>query len=975
MVRNGFCENKEWFWWVDKLPKAVQQVANYCILDALVDHTMRTNVLRTVFCWFLLLPFGVVVAQELPPVQNFTPLDYKGGNQNWGMDQTPEKLMYVANNLGLLEFNGAAWTLYPSPNETIVRSVRVIEDKIFTGCYREFGYWQPGVEGVLSYTSLSAQLKEPLLEDEEFWNIVGIGDNIIFQSLSRIYIYNQSGGSFNIIESDETIVKMFEVDDRIYFQRINQGVFVIEDGRTRLLLADGIFQTDELVNIFASGDGITLLTRNNGFFQYRQGEVEPLEDVNSLLAGYTVYSALQLEEGSFALGTISNGMIFLNQNMEWEYQINQNNGLTNNTVLAIFEDQDNNLWLGLDYGVSYINQFSPFKEFEDQVGVIGSVYAAAIHDGNLYLGTNQGLFFKPMEGVDAFMMIPGTKGQVWSLKVLRGELFGGHHNGTLIIRGNRAIPVGGPQGTWDIKALEGTDYLLQGNYDGLYVLEPAADGWVIRNKLSGFQNSSRHFEMGEGKVFVNHEYKGVFTLAVDDAFTQVEQVSIDTLLKGTNSSLAKYKGEVLYACKNGVYTYQDEQSAFVRNSTLSTIYTEADYVSGKMALVNDDSKFWMFSREEIVLVTSSITAEPSLKRVPISLNVRKDVIEYETIIDMGRNGDYILGTSSGYIVLDVSEIEVADFQVNLSKISKGINQYHSATQNLIDKSVAGDFTHQENNFRIHFYTPEYYKFFTPTYQYQLSGFYDVWSDWTTESSVFFENLPPGDYTFNVRSQIGGKLSENIATYSFSIAPPWYFSTLMIAVYVVLFIAISFGIHSLYRKYYRNQQQKLILANQRELELTKIQSEKELIRVKNEQLQKEFKDKSKELAASTLNLVKKNELLREIKEQLIHAENQKNLAPVVSIIDENLNEQGNWEMFKEAFDNADTEFFKKLNELHPNLSPNDLKLCAYLRLNLSSKEIAPLLNISPRSVEIKRYRLRKKLNLTNDDNLTNYIINI
>jgi len=81
------------------------------------------------------------------------------------------------------------------------------------------------------------------------------------------------------------------------------------------------------------------------------------------------------------------------------------------------------------------------------------------------------------------------------------------------------------------------------------------------------------------------------------------------------------------------------------------------------------------------------------------------------------------------------------------------------------------------------------------------------------------------------------------------------------------------------------------------------------------------------------------------------------------------------MFQEAFNNADKNFIKKIKAIHSELTPNDLRLCAYLRLNLSSKEIAPLLNISPRSVEVKRYRLRKKMKLDHDENLTDYIINI
>ncbi|NDB02453.1 MAG: hypothetical protein EBY38_02115, partial [Flavobacteriaceae bacterium] len=83
----------------------------------------------------------------------------------------------------------------------------------------------------------------------------------------------------------------------------------------------------------------------------------------------------------------------------------------------------------------------------------------------------------------------------------------------------------------------------------------------------------------------------------------------------------------------------------------------------------------------------------------------------------------------------------------------------------------------------------------------------------------------------------------------------------------------------------------------------------------------------------------------------------------------------WEFFEQAFNHADKKFFKRIKEKHPALTPNDLRLCVYLRLNLSSKEIAPLLNISARSVEIKRYRLRKKLDLERDINLSEYVINL
>ena len=110
-------------------------------------------------------------AQELPPIRNFSPHQFAAENQNWDIAQSEERLIYVANNSGLLEYNGANWRLFPSPNQTIIRSVAVSEDRVYSGCYREFGYWEKDSFGNLNYTSLSNNIRNKLLEDEEFWSI------------------------------------------------------------------------------------------------------------------------------------------------------------------------------------------------------------------------------------------------------------------------------------------------------------------------------------------------------------------------------------------------------------------------------------------------------------------------------------------------------------------------------------------------------------------------------------------------------------------------------------------------------------------------------------------------------------------------------------------------------------------------------------------------------------------------------------
>ena len=146
-------------------------------------------------------------------------------------------------------------------------------------------------------------------------------------------------------------------------------------------------------------------------------------------------------------------------------------------------------------------------------------------------------------------------------------------------------------------------------------------------------------------------------------------------------------------------------------------------------------------------------------------------------------------------------------------------------------------------------------------------------------------------------------------------------------------------------------------------------------IQNAKLQQEIESKNRELAVSTMSLIKKNEFLNTVKDQLKGVEDLSQIQRVIRTIDRNIDNEDDWRFFEEAFNNADKDFLHKIKEMHPDLTPNDLKLCAYLRLNLSSKEIAPLLNISIRSVEVKRYRLRKKMDLPHQKSLTAHILEI
>ncbi|NND87674.1 MAG: LuxR family transcriptional regulator, partial [Flavobacteriaceae bacterium] len=163
---------------------------------------------------------------------------------------------------------------------------------------------------------------------------------------------------------------------------------------------------------------------------------------------------------------------------------------------------------------------------------------------------------------------------------------------------------------------------------------------------------------------------------------------------------------------------------------------------------------------------------------------------------------------------------------------------------------------------------------------------------------------------------------------------------------------------------------------RESKMKDLESQKAIIQLKNESLHQDIEARNRELAIATMSMINGKNKLKNIKDAILHIDqSSKNFQPVIKLINDSLDSTEEWKFFEEAFNHADKDFFKRIKKIHPNLTPNDLKLCVYLRLNLSSKEIAPLLNISPRSVEIKRYRLRKKIDLNSKMNLNDYFIKL
>lgn len=913
-----------------------------------------------------MLPLHDADGQTLPPIRVFTPDEYGADNQNWQITQGSDKFIYVANNRGLLEFNGADWNLYPSPNNTIIRCVKAIGNRIYTGCYMEFGYWVRNSYGRMEYTSLLPLMEENLKDDDQIWTIHEFNEWVVFQSSAKLYFFNPATEKFRIVDPDRNIYRAFRTRNNIYFDVRNQGIYGLENGIPILLIDDPEIRTKRVINIFDVGSELIILTIESGFYRIVGNRAVRWDiPANEIISDGNTFCGLQLSDGSFVIGTIPNGIMHINPEGNVDYHIDQENGLSNNTALSLFEDTDNNLWVGLDNGINCINVSSPVQVFLDFDGLLGTVYTSEVFGGYLYLGTNQGLFYKEAGSNVPFRFIENTSGQVWDLYNYKDEdLLCGHHLGTYIIEGGRATLIDETPGTWTFKELPGRDgLLLKGNYNGLSVLEKVSGTWRVRNKIDGFSSSARFFEPDErNQVWVSHEYKGVYRIRLNESLTKVMEVNMEPFPSDLkNSSLTVFNGNLLYAYEKGIFRYDEAGRSFRYDSLLSPLITSEEYVSGKL-VADSRGRLWGFSNENIYYASiDHLTSSPRIETIPIPLKLRKVTQSFENIEPV-VDDIYLLGTANGYLTIDLARIkDDAVYRISLNSVS--LEDIDNKITEL-ETEKQGEFRFKGGILTFKYSVPVYSRYLDVRYQYKLEGHTGRWSEWSPEAEARFENLGAGRYVFMARARIGNTDTGNTITYSFRVDRPWYLSNKALAVYFILLVLAGFIINMAYNRHYEKKHKR-----------EQLEKDKIIIELRNEQLNRDIEAKNRELAISKMNILKKNELLNEIKNELTNQSGGNNINSVARLIDRNLNNRKDWEVFEKAFNDTDKGFLDKLRTLHPDLTPNDLKFCVYLRLNLSSKEMAPLLNISVKSVETRRYRLRKRMNLPHEESLVNYILGL
>jgi DNA-binding CsgD family transcriptional regulator len=917
-----------------------------------INHRISLKVFLCLFAvaFSLFMPF-VSVSQEIPFLVNYGKSDYNADQQNWDVTQDDNHTMYFANTSGLLKYNGVKWKLFGLKDYKIIRSVLAVKDRIYIGAYGEFGYWQKSKKAELVYHSLSFLTKDKKFCSEEFWNIVSVGNNIYFQSFGAMYRYD--GKSITQIRIPGTIMFAEKIRDTLYLPAIGGGIYKMVNGEFALMDFTKSLQksiVSGLVEI--GGNSILVATTEHGAFIMKDNKLTPFDaSINTLLKKHQINKVLKYDQHIILFATISDGVYSYNMTTGELTHINKNKGLQNNTVLALFLDKNKGLWLGLDRGISYIDLNSDFKYFFDSQKNLGTIYTIAKINNTKYFGTNQGLYkyeALPHQESTEFKPISGISGQVWDLLTIGEDIICGHNTGTHLINKNGIKKISNINGGWHtIKIPLHNDLLIQATYTGLILLRKE-DTWQFAFKVEGLN------EAIERIVAINdHEFwlcgpignLKKITLSID--FKKITHLKNYTEINSGLPSihkiqLVKKKDQIMVHSNDRQYVYDNLRDKF-------KLYSDDNFY-----IKNPNPNYLIY-----IYADSMVQVSPVKKMY--AKKVRPDynsILAFDNELLFLGDDNYFIKAIAGADTTSKEELPILKMEaVNLNGSKKMVE--FSKMDWALD--------YDDNSFDIYFSNP-YFKE-KVLYSYTLDGPQNESSSWMKMEDLSFKNLKPGSYKLNLESSLGQS-----ASLSFMVQQQWFLGKWMWFFYISCIVALIYYYKKKFEKDISFKMLKIDEENARQLREHKVALD-------NEQLKKDNLHKSKELANATMELIKKNEILVEIKDELIEirkkdeAITQRDFQKMMRQINDNLTSEHDNPLFESNFSEVHEVFFRKLIANYPELTPQDLKLAAFLKMNLGTKEIAPLFNISVRGLENKRYRLRKKLNLENDVNLTEFFIKL
>ncbi len=794
---------------------------------------------------FVLFSISNVWGQDYyPPIENYSTNVYgKYRNpENYAIVQDERGVMYFGNSNGVLEYDGKNWRFIQVKLGAYVYSLSLDSNgTIYVGSQNEFGLFKANEKGDLLYHSLSNKLSEvDRLQISEVRYTYASKEKVFFQGSNNVFVYDIKSQDIENIKTSHSFHTSFLADGTFYVRERESGIKVYENNQLKLLKGTSYFKENACFGISTSpfnNANLLFFTQSDGIFELRNNVLHPVSNSKQSLKGIRIFGAKLLSDGHYALQTFESGVYVVDSVGTVLNTINRSTGLRSDDIKSMFEDRDQNLWLGLGNGISKVNYYSPLSFFNEKSGIEGDIQGIKRFNGILYVGSSYGLFLQDTlkESLKEFRQDYSMRFQVWDFEEFNDQLYVGTSEGVFKQLKDQSYQQLSDLNTNAIYFDSKHKVFVTCGNSGVYVWDESFNLiWKEElglNTCTGILKNPKN-----GNIWLGTSGSGALRLILNGSDTSLEMYTHegDGLCEEQITKPLLLNDSIVFGCKYGPLRFLDED---YMKDLMKDVLSEEElndpmFVRGMFepqpiydSIFNQEVLLIEDEGEEKTWYVAEHKLGYYLKKEKKFINKPFWGINYGRInkLLLEDNGVLWIGCADGLIRFKKNSRK--NYKSNFTSLIRTINSGEKTVFNgtFTDeiKNEIRTFSYADNDFVFHYACPYFEDEHRPLFSTILEGYDKKWSDFDAKTDKTFTNLPEGDYTFKVKAKNIYDQISTISEYEFKVSPPWYRTAWAFILYFLaflLFVFIAIRITSIRLKRKNEQLEKVVEERTQEISL-------------------------------------------------------------------------------------------------------------------------------------------------------------
>ena len=737
---------------------------------------------------------------------NYLPKDYNSSANNFGITQSEDGLINVANDNGILIFNGFKWVVCnrSAKDQISITAISKTNDgKIIYGCVDgDFGELEKNEKGKFNLHSLRQNLPDVNQPKEAIRQITNLNGKVYFLSSDKLIEYGNSKFKvFNPTNSFHT--RALVMGKHLFVFDTDNTISVLQNNVLNSVLNSEAYANFKAFYCFSlSRKEYAIGVRGENTYKAIYDSVNPTKttfiafksDCDEELKNAEFNNGSLLKNGNFIVTTNKKGAFVLNKQLQIIQRFNTKNGLNDDNVKAAFEDENGNLWFSLYYGISYIETNSKLFKYTRANGIKGPVQSASYFQNQLYIATDKGVqYYNAL--AQSFTNLPNFDKQSWYLLNYANALFICSQKGIYIYNGSSIKQISDKK----------TNFIINDPLQKNILYAATDNGVEVYNLQDKNINFIKAYNLNhEVKSITSDINKNIYFGTADNGIYFLNynhNLSLDSLQEKnglpsqvSENYITNYNNNLIIGTDSGIYTidtklknnYKCIKNPNFWSLTKSSEIFRASNLGGDLICSQSYENKQTDKVEQKIVYFSKNKKGYSINNNAIThlKDIKANLISYDSI-----NKVVFICTDEGLFIMNKQNT------LNTKKYNLYLNGFYAKNDTIYQNLNSND-TQLQNEITIDYSNNDIklnigYNCFENSNNievaYYLQGKEEGYGKREKKIEFNYNNLKEGDYIFHLK--VFNELTNEVKALNIplKILPPWHRSAFAYITYVFIFI--------------------------------------------------------------------------------------------------------------------------------------------------------------------------------------------